>query len=106
MGLLAFAAPLALLAIRAGAATNTSWVHPLLPAGASPSDGELRELAGALQNALDFNALSAFFAMSVLLLHLKSRSTLTQLVLLGWATFELTAWPEAVAAARATLLAS
>lgn len=103
LGTIAFAAPLALLAIRAGAASDTSWVTPLLRPGASPSTGELRELAAALQRALDANALSAFLAMAVMLLHLKSRSRVTQVVLLAWAAFELSAWPRLLDGLRASL---
>ncbi|GJM22345.1 MAG: hypothetical protein DHS20C15_22600 [Planctomycetota bacterium] len=104
-GVLLLAAALALIALRTGAASNTNWVNVLLPAGAAPSDGELRELAAALQRALDFNALSLFVSMAALLWHLKTRSTLTQIVLLAWVSFELSAWPASFTALRRSLFA-
>ena len=70
---IALAAGLAMAALQAGAATDAEALAAWTPAGVRPSGAELATLAEALRAVLDRLALSAFAAMTVLLVFLKTR---------------------------------
>jgi len=95
-GCVALAALAALLALRAGRASDAVLAEPLVrrlaerlpPAGGALQLAEV-QAAGAVRLACDRAALSAFAAMTALLLHLKSRSPGSALLVVGVAAAEL-----------------
>ena len=94
-----FAAVLAFTAIRTGQASDWVAARPcmerfvaLAPDGYTEFGLRETMAAIALRNALDRAALAAFAAMTALLIHLKSRSELTAVLVIAVAAAELLLW--------------